>query len=227
MIVFIDGENFRQNLASVLAEKQAITDKDLFFEYDIPGLLKDVLGRNDLEIRYYASAIKTPRGYTPTKAILKQITKINERMRKWVAMLKRQEITYIKAGNLKVKEGKKCPRCRAKSEQLQEKGVDVRIALDLFEASLGKKTTQLAVVSSDTDLCPAYHKAKSHRTKLFYICFASRVNRAVAAICDETVTITAAKAQQYLRPVNKTDKTSKSAKQKPKHTRKIAKTTKK
>lgn len=43
---------------------------------------------------------------------------IKEKMRKWVADLKTQDITYIKAGNLKVKEGKECYNCKAKSEIL-------------------------------------------------------------------------------------------------------------
>lgn len=198
MIVFIDGENFRQNLASILVEEKAIKDKDAVFEYDIFGLLKDVLGTDDLGIRYYASAIKMPRGYTPTRRILNQLAKIREKTRKWVSMLETQGISYIKAGNLKVKEGRVCSKCGATNEILQEKGVDVRLALDIFEASLDKGIERVAIVSSDTDLCPTYHKAKAHKTKLTYICFASRVNRAVAAVCDEIITITATKAKEWI-----------------------------
>lgn len=199
MIVFIDGENYRQNLAQILAENADISDKDAIFKFDTAELLQDILNQNDLDIRYYASEIKTPKGYTPTKNIQKHLTIIKDRMRKWVAYLKTQNITYIKAGNLKVKEGKICNKCGTKNEVLQEKGVDVRLALDIFETSLDKKITEIAIFSSDTDICPALHKAKNHNTKLKYICFATRVNRAISAVCDETITITLPKLQEYLK----------------------------
>ena len=197
MIVFIDGENYRQNLAKILAENKNIIDKDAVFKYNTSSLLKDVLSQEDLDIRYYSSEIKTPKGYIPTKNIQKHLAMIKEKMRKWVAYLKTQDITYIKAGNLKVKEGKECYNCKAKSEILQEKGVDVRLALDIFETSLSD-TNEIAVFSSDTDLCPALHKAKAHGTKIKYICFATRVNRAISAVCDETITITSQKLEEYL-----------------------------
>ena len=197
LTVFIDGENFRQNLSKLLAEAGIISDKDDIFRYDIRGLLSDVLSDVELDIRYYASEIKTPKGYTPTKNIQKQLTKIKEKMRRWVAGIKNQDIIYIKAGNLKVKEGKDCYKCGAKTEILQEKGVDVRLALDIFESSLDKGNHEIAIFSSDTDLCPALHKAKFHGAKIKYICFASRVNRAVSAVCDETITITSQKLAEY------------------------------
>ena len=202
MIVFIDGENFRQNLAAILAEQEVIKNKDNYFEYDITKLLEDILDRRNLDIRYYASEIKTPKGYKPSQNITKQLQKIKEKMRRWVPMLKRQGISYIKAGNLKVKEGKTCHKCKAKNEILQEKGVDVRIALDILETSIDKTNQEIAIVSSDTDLCPSYHKSKRYNTKLIYICFASRVNRAVSAACDETITIPTAKVKKYY--INKT-----------------------
>ena len=128
---------------------------------------------------------------------MKQLNKIKDKNRRWVPMLKREGMEYIKAGNLKVKEGKTCHNCRARNEILQEKGVDVRIALDIFESSIDKTCKELAVVSSDTDLCPSYHKTKAHNTKIIYICFASKVNRAVSAVCDETITISTSKVKKY------------------------------
>lgn len=198
MIVYIDGENYRQNLAQILADNGDIPDKDAVFKFDTAGLLKDVLGQPDLGVRYYSSEVKTPKGYTPTKNVMKQLTMIKGKMRKWVADLKAQGIVYIKAGNLKVKDGKACYKCGAKAEVLQEKGVDVRLALDIFEASLGKGGSEIVLFSSDTDLCPALHKAKEHNATLKYVCFATRVNRAVSAACNETITITLPKLRQYL-----------------------------
>ena len=112
-------------------------------------------------------------------------------------MLKSQDINYIKAGNLKVKEGKECNHCHKTQEILQEKGVDVRIALYMLELSYRTKNTNIVSISSDTDLCPSYHKIRKRKCKTTYICFSDSVNRAVAAATDETITITPQKVISY------------------------------
>lgn len=189
MIVFIDGENFRQRLSETLANSGVITDKKEAFKFNLVGMLEEVLKTKKLNIRYYASEIKMLRGYTPSNNMQKQVALIKAHLRTWVGEIKRQNIKYIKAGNLKVKEAKPCFKCKAQQEVLQEKGVDVRLALDIFETSLDKRIKEIAVVSSDTDICPAYHKAKKCGVKIKYICFEGALNRGVAAATDETIKI--------------------------------------
>ena len=196
-IVFVDGENFRQRVVELLCHQGVIADKNAYFSLDVRGLIEDVLGISGVEINYSASEIKTPKGYTPSVRIQRQVDGIKENSRRWVAMLKRQDINYIKAGNLKVKEGKECNHCHKTQEILQEKGVDVRMALDMLELSYKTKNTSVVSVSSDTDLCPSYHKIRKRKCKTTYICFSDSVNRAVAAATDETITITPQKVMSY------------------------------
>ena len=198
-MVFIDGENFRQRVAELLHDQRVIADKNIYFSLDVRGLIEDTLGINGVEINYYASEIKTSKGYTPSLKIRKRIDRIKENSRRWVAMLKSQHINYIKAGNLKVKEGKKCNHCHKAQDVLQEKGVDVRMALDMLELSYEVENVNVISVSSDTDLCPSYHKIRKRKCKTTYICFSNSVNRAVAAATDETITITPRKVMSYLR----------------------------
>lgn len=196
-VVFVDGENFRQRVVELLCNQGVIADKNAYFSLDVRGLIEDVLGINGVEINYYASEIKTPKGYTPSARIQRRVDGIKENSRRWVAMLKRQGINYIKAGNLKVKEGKECIHCHKTQEVLQEKGVDVRIALDMLELSYKTKNVSVVSVSSDTDLCPSYHKIRKRKCKTTYVCFSDSVNRAVAAATDETITITPQKVMSY------------------------------
>ena len=196
-IVFVDGENFRQRVVELLCNQGVIADKNAYFSLDVRGLIEDVLGINGVEINYYASEIKTPKGYTPSARVQRRVDGIKENSRRWVAMLKRQGINYIKAGNLKVKEGKECIHCHKTQEVLQEKGVDVRIALDMLELSYKTKNVSVVSVSSDTDLCPSYHKIRKRKCKTTYVCFSDSVNRAVAAATDETITITPQKVMSY------------------------------
>ena len=107
MIVLIDGENFRQNLAQILADEKYIKNKDDFFKYDVAGLMKNALGAKNLKIKYYASEIRTPKGYEPSRNTLRQLTKIREKMRKWVRQmetLRTDSIPYdeVKFENVKV-----------------------------------------------------------------------------------------------------------------------------
>lgn len=195
--VFIDGENFRQRVVELLCNQDAIEDKNINFSLDVRGLIEDVLGINGVEINFYASEIKMPRGYTPSTRIQGRVNKIKENSRRWVAMLKQQDINYIKAGNLKVKEGKECNHCHKPQEILQEKGVDVRMALDMLEIAYKTKNVDIVSVSSDTDLCPSYHKIRKRKRKTTYICFSDSINRAVAAATDEIITITPQKVLHY------------------------------
>ena len=72
-MVFIDGENFRQRVAELLHDQGVIADKNIYFSLDVRGLIEDTLGINGVEINYYASEIKTSKGYTPSPKIRKRI----------------------------------------------------------------------------------------------------------------------------------------------------------
>lgn len=197
MIVFIDGENFRQRLTTVLLEANAIS-KYQPFKYNLRGLFEDILNDKNIEIKYYHSRVKLPKGYIPDDSILDQITKIREAKRVWQATLIPQNIEIIKAGNLKIKTGKKCRNCHTVQDIVQEKGVDVRLSLDILEVAMAEGVSEIAVASSDTDICPAYHKARKHGTKVFYICFDTAINRAVSSATSETILISTEKAVKYL-----------------------------
>ena len=196
MLVFIDGENFRQNLITILGKAGIYTKSD-DLRYDLVGLLKDVLGTEELDVRYYSSVARPPVGYEPSKIIRRQLDRIQERKRKWATQLIRQGIKCVRAGSLKVKEAKPCPNCFYSGERLQEKGVDVRLAIDIFENALDESIEEIAVVSSDMDLCPVYHKAQEHSTRIKYVCFETSVNKAVSSATNDTIIIPIAKVIEF------------------------------
>ena len=189
MKVFVDGENFRQNLTKELIKNHLIKNYDSMYKYDVVGLVRDALMVDEVEIYYYASEIRMPRDHEVGAEIKEQVTKIERKANRWIPILKEQGIKYIKAGNLKPRVTKKCRNCGIEEEILQEKGVDVRMALDIFEECLKPECEEIAVVSSDVDLCPVYQKARRHWTKVRYVCFADRINRGVNAACYKTMTI--------------------------------------
>lgn len=196
MKVYIDGENLRHVLVNVFMEEGLIEHSDQITSFPVRKLLNDILDESKLDIYYYASKIKLPRGHKPSKEILSHADEIRQFTRRWVPRLAEQDIQYVKAGYLKVKDSRKCPKCGHIHEALQEKGVDVRIAVDIISDAYNKHPAQMALVSSDTDLIPALDKIKDREVKITYICFGESVNRAIAAVADETVTFSRRKLTQ-------------------------------
>ena len=68
MLVFIDGENFKQRLAGILKE-EGLVIRDDFFNYDLAGLLRDILATRDVDVLYYSSEVRAPIGYTPDETL--------------------------------------------------------------------------------------------------------------------------------------------------------------
>ena len=199
MKIYIDGENFRKGLERYLKESGILRKGEGFNGYQVRKLLEDVVETDGLEIVYYASKVKLPRGYEPSSSAVEAADKIKEESRVWLSSIVAQSITLIKAGNLKIKQSKPCSKCQNQQEVLQEKGVDVRLAVDVLEDVYENSPSTLGLFSSDTDLCPAIHKAVAKNVKVMYICFANSLNRAVAAASSETITIPAEKVKKYLK----------------------------
>ena len=190
MKVYVDGENFRHGVANSLMAQRAISSMQELETFPLRSLLSLTLEEKHLEIAYYASKIKLPRGYEPSAEILAQADQIKEFSRRWVADLAHQRVHYIKAGYLKVKTGSVCPHCGHRQEVLQEKGVDVRIAVDIIDDAYKETSPKIAILSSDTDLIPALERVKRRGLGIAYVCFSRSVNRAMSAVADETITIT-------------------------------------
>ena len=200
MVIYVDGENFRHGVAEVLASENIIRTSRQLMGFPIRKLLEDVLAASELEIRYYASRIKLPKGFQPNPEVITRAEEIKEYNRSWVAQLTMQNVTFIKAGYLKVKTGEPCPKCQYTSQVLQEKGVDVRLAVDMISDSINKKrgkVNKVFLFSSDSDLIPAIDRARQAGTYVIYVCFSDAVNRAVSASANETITVPKVKVMQH------------------------------
>lgn len=196
MKIYVDGENFRHGVAGILQRARLIESSRTIEYYPLRSLLADVLGIEELQISYYAAKIKLPRGYDPSPAVQERADQIRELSRKWVAGLVQQNIEYTKAGYLKLRSSEPCSKCGRVQESLVEKGVDVRIAVDIISDSHVTDNPIIALLSSDSDLIPALDRLKTSVIKVIYICFADSVNRAMSSMADETITIPILKVQQ-------------------------------
>lgn len=192
--VLIDGENLRHQIAHVLVAHRKISDKNAFFGFDFAGFCQGVLGSKALQIVYYTTKIRQPHQKIPAK-LAKQIVKISEANRKWIAQLTNQNITVVKAGHLRVRETNACVHCGKKTLVLQEKGVDVRVATDLLLDA--KKGSPTVLGSSDSDLVPALQTAKRAGANIVYLCYAGQRNRSIAAQAKKIITFDDAAVLRY------------------------------
>ena len=197
MQILVDGENFRHQVANVLAEQGKVANKHEYFPFDWTGFLAEATGSPDNEITYYTTKIKYPNH--PVSAEFEQrIADISAANRRQIADLTNQGIRVVKAGNLKLHKSYRCENCGHETLVLQEKGVDVRVAIDLLLASATGEH-DIALVSSDSDLIPALDAVKDKESSIIYLAYAGWINHAVSAAAAKTLTFDDALIEKYYR----------------------------
>ena len=174
-------------------------DRELI-NYNFKDLLANTLSRADLNINYYSSNIKLPKGYKPSKEMKVHIEVIRKYTRKWASSLEKQGVSYVKSGNLKPRSSKPCTNCGHSVDVLQEKGVDVRIASDMIKDSLTRAVKGIVLLSSDSDLAPALHILKQRNIEITYIYFGNTPNMALQQLSSETFGIPIKQLKKYYQP---------------------------
>ena len=154
-------------------------------------MLDEILQDNvPVEILWFGARLRVYDGNEEIKlksesAVRQQSYFVNE--------IQKQKITFIKVGYLRAREVK-CEQGHA-SWKLVEKGVDVGLAVRIVtEAKAG---VELVIVSSDTDILPAFKSADKLGAKLMYIGFENRPMASLSHAAHATRTITIPLARKY------------------------------
>lgn len=186
--VLIDGENFIHKVVHILKENNLIRSRDEILNFKIMSMLERVLEQsltNDDSVNYYAAKVKMVK--SPVD-LASKTSKMIEWNSYWVQQLINQNIQYIKSGNLQVRDGRICQKCGFQTKVLQEKGVDVRLSVDLLLAADGP--SDIVVISSDSDILPAVRAAQKKGADVTYVGFEFMPNLALTATCNRTKTFT-------------------------------------
>lgn len=181
VIVYIDGENFLHRIEDSLKAARIIKKKEEILHFQVRKLLEKSLSDFKIdEIRYYGTKIRT---YDiKNKEFLAHAKNMVESQRRFKRDLINQDITFIVAGSLRARETN-CFNCKKSSLVFKEKGVDVRLAVDLISESASDLVQVL--VSSDSDLLPALKKSKS-KSRIIYLHHAEQPNYAMIKISHES-----------------------------------------
>lgn len=147
VFVLIDGSNFYYKLKSLKISKTS--------KYDYRGLVNYLVGkRNCIECVYYIGTVRTKKNNTKSLELRSQQQKLFNHLTS-----KTQNIR-IEKGFLMENRGK-----------FHEKGVDVKIAVDLLIGAYENTYDTALLISSDTDLIPAIRKVREKKKNIEYIGF--------------------------------------------------------
>ncbi|MBU0546876.1 NYN domain-containing protein [Patescibacteria group bacterium] len=178
-ILFIDGRNFIEKINLILKLKGKNID---FSIYNFKGLIDKVLtGINvDRKIFYLGKL-------TECSETIKKSKELILRQRKLKSHLEKQGFEVIFAGRVRGN----LEKCIKGHETLvfREKGVDVRIAVDMVTLACDKELQTAIIGSSDSDIQPAIKKLNERKIEMIYLGFENNPNKGLAYTTNRTILI--------------------------------------
>lgn len=185
IVIYIDGENTFFQLFDSLRRKKLVKYRDDLVKFDLIGLLNETLKiEEEFDCRYYGAKLKE---IDSDKDLLKRTQKMIDHKRRWSGYLSNTGVNFVNAGNLKIRN--KASAGEEPDLVFVEKGIDVKMAVDLVEDAHVNDIERAVVWSSDSDLQPAMLAAHNAGVKVTYLCHEERINDVLAGTADETKTI--------------------------------------
>jgi uncharacterized LabA/DUF88 family protein len=196
IILFIDGENFKKKIVEVLIQEGKITEDQTsqikWNEYNFKGLLNKVLqGINIDVVNFYFGKI------SEHKDTLRKSRELIEKNRLLKKHLENFDYNMIIAGRVRgfIQNVNGSPFLSFK-----EKGVDVRIAVDLITLACDKELETAIIGSSDSDLQPAIREIVKRGTNCIYLGFENNPNKGISYTTDRTILIRNSEVLEFLSP---------------------------
>ncbi len=189
-ILLIDGENFKAKIKSVIFDSKNI--KPVWYRYDFKGLFDKVLeGITIDQTFFYFARIKEH------KESLEKSKQLIQEQRLLKTHLENQGFKVILSGRVRgqmenIKNGKT-------ALVFKEKGVDVKIAVDMIVNACDKRVDQIILGSSDSDLQPAIEEVKARKVSCVYLGFESQPNKGLTYKTDRTILIRNSEVTEFVR----------------------------
>lgn len=176
-ILFIDGENFINKIEEVLKSESIDKYKTDITSIDLYKLFNQPLSGFKFSRKiFYAAKLHI---HPETKKKSEELVSFQRKLRN---NLIKYGFEFIIAGNV---------RAQKVGEKLifREKGVDVRIAVDLVFMACDGDLTTAVLCSSDSDLQPAIKEIKNRKTEVVYLGFENNPNKGLSFTSDRTILI--------------------------------------
>jgi uncharacterized LabA/DUF88 family protein len=179
-VLLIDGENLKGKIKAVFS--YAKKDKPLWHEYDFKGLFDKVLAGVAINRKiFYFARIKE---HESSKEKSQQLI---EEQRLLKTHLEQQGFEVILSGRVRgqmedSQHGKKVL-------VFKEKGVDVKIAVDMVCLACDQKVKEIILASSDSDLQPAIKEVRARKIVCIYLGFEAQPNKGLSYTTNRTILI--------------------------------------
>lgn len=174
-ILFIDGENLLHKVEEVLKQEGVNKSKNDLAFIDLNKLFKEALQGFDVSRKiFYVARLHL---HPDTKKKSEQLIKLQRKLRN---NLVNQGYEFVIAGNVRAqKVGNKVV--------FREKGVDVKIGVDLVTFACDKKLETAILCSSDSDLQPAIKELRDRGTEVVYLGFETNPNKGLSYTTNRTI----------------------------------------
>jgi uncharacterized LabA/DUF88 family protein len=179
-VLLVDGENFKGKIKAVF--EAAGKTRPVWHEYNFRGLLDKVLDGTvvDKKVFYFAKLKEHEESKEKSRQLI-------EEQRYLKNHLESQEFEVILSGRVR---GQLEERSWGKKILVfKEKGVDVKIAVDMVSLSCDKKAKEIILGSSDSDLQPAITETKQRGVACVYLGFEMQPNRGLSFTTGRTILI--------------------------------------
>ncbi len=185
--LFIDGENFKGKIRSVFREMGK--DKPAWHQYDFKGLFNKVLTgiTIDRKIFYFARVKEHEESKEKSRELI-------EEQRLLKTHLEKQGFEVVLSGRVR---GQMEGTGNKKTLVFKEKGVDVKIAVEMVVASCDKTLTEIILASSDSDLQPAIQETRTRGVQCVYLGFESQPNKGISYSTNRTILIRNAEVIEF------------------------------
>lgn len=190
-ILFIDGRNFIGKIEAVLnLHNKKGADLSI---YNFLGLFNKVLSDSDIKIDkkifYISKLIRHPETKEKSEELI-------QKQRSLKSNLEKHNFEVIFAGRVRANMEK----CQKGHETLvfREKGVDVKMAVDMVSFACDGKLKTAIIASSDSDLQPAIIELEKRKIERIYLGFGTAPNKGLTFTTNRTILIRDAEVLEFL-----------------------------
>lgn len=179
-IFFIDGRNFITSIESII--NSGTKDRIDFSTYNFKGLFDKALSGIEIDrIIFYFGRL------TRHSETLEKSKKLIEEQRRLKTHLENQGFEVILAGRVRGH----IERCVKGHETLtfKEKGIDVKIAVDMITSACNGELKLAIIGSSDSDLQPAIKELTKRNVERMYLGFETSPNKGLTFTTNRTILI--------------------------------------
>ena len=189
--LFVDGRNFLSKISSILNPENTKDKEPDFSIYNFIGLFDKVLTGIDIDkkIFYLGKLEKHPETEKKSNELI-------EKQRLLKLNLEKQGFEVVLAGRVRGHVEK----CIKGHETLtfKEKGVDVKIAVDMITMACNKQLETAIIASSDSDLQPAIRELRNQKIQRIYLGFESQPNKGLTFTTNRTILMRNSELEEFL-----------------------------